>query len=39
VGPASEKNPRKQVALELLGALGLTAHDVSAGRGTANLAS
>jgi DEAD/DEAH box helicase domain-containing protein len=39
VGPASEKNPRKQVALELLSALGLTAHDVSAGRGTANLAS
>jgi DEAD/DEAH box helicase domain-containing protein len=39
VGPASEKNPRKQVALELLSALGLTAHDVSTGRGTANLAS
>jgi len=39
VGPASDQNPRKRVALELLGALGLTAQDVSAGRGSANLAS
>jgi DEAD/DEAH box helicase domain-containing protein len=39
VGPGSEKSERKRVALELLGALGLTAHDVSAGRGDAILAS
>jgi DEAD/DEAH box helicase domain-containing protein len=39
VGPATDSNPRKRVALELLGALGLTAHDVSAGRGGAILAS
>jgi DEAD/DEAH box helicase domain-containing protein len=28
VGPSSEGSPRKRVALELLGALGLTAHEV-----------
>jgi DEAD/DEAH box helicase domain-containing protein len=39
VGPASDANPRKKVALELLSALGLTAHDVSAGRSGAILAS
>jgi hypothetical protein len=39
VGPGSENSQRKRVALELLAALGLTAHDVSAGRGGAILAS
>ncbi|RYZ08820.1 MAG: DEAD/DEAH box helicase [Myxococcales bacterium] len=39
VGPGSESSPRKRVALELLAALGLTAHDVSAGRAGAILAS
>ena len=39
VGPASDGSARKRVALELLAALGLTAHDVGGGRGGAILAS
>jgi DEAD/DEAH box helicase domain-containing protein len=39
VGPASDGSPRKRVALELLAALGLTAHDVGGGRSGAILAS
>jgi DEAD/DEAH box helicase domain-containing protein len=39
VGPGSDSSQRKRVAIELLAALGLTAHDVSAGRSGAILAS
>lgn len=39
VGPGSEGSPRKRVALELLSALHLIAHDVSAGHAGAILAS
>jgi DEAD/DEAH box helicase domain-containing protein len=39
VGPGSDSSQRKRVALELLAALGLVAHEVSAGRGGAILAS
>ncbi len=39
VGPGSESSPRKRVALELLAALGLTAHGVPSGPSGAILAS
>jgi DEAD/DEAH box helicase domain-containing protein len=39
VGPASDGSPRKRVALELLAALGLTAHEVGSSRAGAILAS